>query len=329
MLKTYDLKEIDIPNVRQEEKRLTETYKYQLEILFDLVKKLGFQAIYLLIDRPDETEKTGNNPEATYRLIQPLIKDLELLGLDGYGFKFFLWDQIEKFHREDARPDRILQYKLTWKRSVLQNVLSLRLKAFSTNHISTFKQLMSTETEVDVDEAICLMSNGSPRNLIRICERIFTFQAESNPDSMKIDFNSVDRGILDFCEMFFKEIYGEDLLKIIQRVGRELFTTNYVANDILKITTNSARNKITNWVNIGLVNQVGTVSVSYSTKPVNFYCVIDPIAVRLIHRTIPFDKFLNDRWIPCDNCASDNLIDIELYPEGNSPLCRECGRDLV
>lgn len=89
LLKSYGIDAIDLPDVKQEEKRLAETYKYQLESLLKLVKKLHFKSIYILIDRTDETEQTGNDPEATYRLIQPLIKDLELLGIEGYGFKFF------------------------------------------------------------------------------------------------------------------------------------------------------------------------------------------------------------------------------------------------
>ncbi|MDH5360669.1 MAG: hypothetical protein OEX03_08905 [Gammaproteobacteria bacterium] len=72
LLKKYDLEEIDLPDAKQEEKRLGETYKYQLETLLTLVRRIGFKSIYILIDRPDETEKTGNNPESTYHLIQPL-----------------------------------------------------------------------------------------------------------------------------------------------------------------------------------------------------------------------------------------------------------------
>lgn len=329
LLKNYNLEPIDLPDIKQEEKRLAETYKYQLELLLHLVNKLGFKSIYILIDRPDETEETGNNPEATYRLIKPLIKDLELLGLKGYGFKFFLWDQIEPYYREDARPDRISQYKLNWKRSSLKSVLSSRLKVFSENKISRFQQLVDPSIRRDIDEIICLMSNGSPRNMIRICERILAVQAEVDPDSTVISFNSIDKGILEFSEMLFKEAYGEDYLRDIQRVGRELFTTNYIANDVLKISGQGARNKITGWSDIGLVKQVGTVTVPLARRPVNFYCVIDPVAVRLIHRTVPLDKFLDDRWVPCAYCAADNLINIDLYPADNDAVCRDCGRVLL
>ncbi|NJN48356.1 MAG: hypothetical protein HC808_19865 [Candidatus Competibacteraceae bacterium] len=57
LLNNYNLESVDLPDARQEEKRLGETYKFQLESLLKLVKKIGFKSIYILIDRPDETEK--------------------------------------------------------------------------------------------------------------------------------------------------------------------------------------------------------------------------------------------------------------------------------
>ena len=113
----------------------------QLEYLGKLVRSIGFLSVYVLIDKPDETELTGNDAAATYRLIQPLIRDLELLGLNGFGFKFFLWDQIEASYRRDARPDRVQEYQLSWSRPGLQRLLSERLKSFSDGRFSTFGDL--------------------------------------------------------------------------------------------------------------------------------------------------------------------------------------------
>jgi len=112
LLKNYGLETINLPDLKQEEKRLAETYKHQLEVLVSLVKKIGFRSIYILIDKADESEKTGNNSENTYRLLRPLLTDLELLGLKGYGFKFFVWDQILPHFQIDARPDRVTQHSL-------------------------------------------------------------------------------------------------------------------------------------------------------------------------------------------------------------------------
>lgn len=329
VLKSYGLESIDVPDVKMEEKRLSETYKYQLEILLSLVRKLRFKSIYILIDRTDETEKTGNNPEATYTLIQPLLRDLELLGMKGFGFKFFLWDKIEPFYRKDARPDRVAQYNLTWTSRSLKTVLFKRMESFSEGKIKNMQSLMSSTTAINIDDALCVMAHNSPRNLIRACEKIFAAQAERNPESAKIDIQAVDSGVLIYSEMLCKELYGEDYTKDIQKVGRELFTTNYIANDVFKISGQGARNKITAWSDSGLVAKVGTVVVPPAKRPVNFYCVTDPVAVRLIHRTVNIEKFIQDRWVPCDHCLVDNLIDIDLYPEYNEAVCRSCGRELI
>ena len=328
LLRSYDLERIDLPTVRQEEKSLSETYKYQLEYLGKLVRSIGFKSVYVLIDKPDETELTGNDAVATYRLIQPVMRDLELLGLEGFAFKFFLWDQVESFYRKDARPDRIHEYQLSWKRQGLERLLTERLRSFSDGKISRFRELCEPGLSFDPDSAICLIANQSPRNVIRICERIFSAQAERKPDSSLIELEAIDQGILAFCLQVARDHYSEEYIRELQRVGRELFTINYLANDVFKVHANSVRNKITNWTSAGLLKQVGTVSVESSKRPLNFYHITDPAVVRLVHRNVGLAKFLEDRWVPCDACIFDNLAAIELYPNENPPICVNCGREL-
>ena len=328
LLKSYDLENIDLPTLKQEEKSLVETYKYQLEYLGRLARSIGFRAVYVLIDKPDETELTGNDAAATYRLIQPLIRDLELLGLDGFAFKFFLWDQIESFYRKDARPDRVQEYQLSWSRQGLERLLSERLKSFSDGRVTSFRDLCVSGFPYDPDGAICLIANHSPRNVIRICERVFAAQAERNPERNEVQLEAIDQGVMAYCTQVARDHYPVDYIRDLQRVGRELFTINFLANDVFKVQTNAVRNKITNWSNAGLVRKVGTVSVESSKRPLNFYYVSDPAIVRLIHRNVALDQFLKDRWVPCDSCGTDNLASIELYPDGNPPMCASCGREL-
>lgn len=329
LLKTYDLEPIDLPDIKQEEKRLSATYKYQLESLRSLARKIGFASIYILIDKVDETEQTGNDAQKTYSLIRPLIRDLELLGVEGYGFKFFLWDKVEDNYRVDARPDRVPQYKLKWTRHALRAVLSARLKAFSDNRIVSFQGLLAEVPEFDVDDAICVMSNGSPRNMIRICERILTAQSERDPNASSIDLVAFNNGIIEFSETLILELYGADILRDMQRIGRELFTTNFVANDILKISGQGARNKITGWANTGVIKQVGTISVPPARRPVNLYCAVDPVVVRIMHRTTPFKEFFLERWHTCTDCQTENLFHTSYYTGDNPPICRGCGRSFL
>jgi hypothetical protein len=329
LLKKYGLESIDLPDVIQEEKKLSASYKHQLEIIRDLCREIGIRSIYVLIDKVDETEETGNEPNKTYLLIRPLVRDLELLGLEGYGFKFFLWDQIEPFFREDARPDRVAQYQLKWSRQALETVLNKRLLAFSDGRINTFLELMSKDPGYSPDSVLSILANGSPRNLIRFCRRIFDVQAEMDPSSKSISPEAIDQASIIHSDQIAAELYGREISKSLQRVGRELFTINFLANEVFKTShVNTSRNKVTEWQKTGVVVQIGTVSIPQSRRPVNLYYVSDPSMNRLINRDVSLRSFIQDRWITCDSCSADNLMDISLIPPGNDLICFECHRPL-
>lgn len=119
------------------------------------------------------------------------------------------------------------------------------------------------------------------------------------------------------------------LTQILVTILVGTITTNFIANDILKISAQGARNKITGWTKAGLVQKVGTIAVPPAKRPVNFYCAVDPIAVRLMHRTTSIDAFFKDKWLPCGYCKTDNLINLDLYPLENEAVCRQCGKELI
>ena len=329
LLKKYNLEPIDLPDAKQEEKTLSETYKHQLSYLRDLVKRLGFKAIYVLVDKLDESEHTGNDAEAAYALLRPMLRDLELLGLSGYGFKFFVWDKISEHHREDARPDRIHQYRLEWSREQLQKVLRERLRAFSSGRKLSFRDICDDGIPFDIDAAICLVASKSPRNVIRLCEKIYAAQSDLDDRASSISSTAIDNGTLAYCEQVSNDTYGEDMIRELQRVGRELFTVNYLANDVFKVEANSVRNKITSWTNAGLVKQIGSLAVDTSRRPLNLYYVIDPAVVRLIHRTMSLEDILRNMWLPCSSCRADNLMDLSHFTGDNQPICAGCGRNLI
>jgi hypothetical protein len=329
LLKKYGIESIDIPEIQQEQKKLSETYKHQLEILLELIGKIGFKSIYILVDKVDESEKTGNDSAKTYDLIQPMLKDLEFLGLKGYGFKFFVWDKIEPLFRTESRPDRVPQYQLQWSRSLLENMLSKRLSAFSKGRIKCFKQIVDSSVSYNIDSALCIMSNGSPRNLIRLCEKIISSQAEIDNCATLISSTAINKATIDFSLQLSIELYGNDIVRDLQHVGRELFTINYLANDIFKLShENTSRNKVAAWENNGLIRQIGSVHLERGKRPANFYYVCDPSVIRLQQRSVNFDVFFKDRWINCTKCNIDNLMDVALFPIDNNPICINCGASL-
>ena len=330
VLKNYGLEAIDLPDLPQEQKKLSESYKHQLIVLCELARKIGLSAVYVLIDKVDETEKTGNNSDLSYRLVRPLLQDLDLLSLKGIGFKFFLWDAVQEMFRKDARPDRVPQFQINWTIPQLREALSKRMQAFSGGKVKAFSDVVDDSVKFDPDLVISILANGSPRNMIRMCESIVAAQAEVDPGATKISSEAIDQGARRFCEQVVVEQYGAEIVKDLQRVGRELFTINFLSNDVFKTThENTSRNKVTAWTRCGVVRQIGEVSTSEAKRPMNFYCVVDPAMVRAIHAGVSIEKLLSDRWIPCTHCTHNNLMDIGLFPDKNDPVCCKCGRALV
>jgi hypothetical protein len=302
-------------------------HKSQLEALYGLVRKVGFKSIYVLIDKVDETPASNNDAKATYQIVKPLLVDLELLGLKGYCFKFFLWDAAEQYYRDgDARPDRITIYKLTWDRKLLQNLLAERLRAYSNGQHASFASVAPDVTTPD--ELMALLANQSPRSLISIGNSILAAQAESDPNSKVVVEAAFDAGVIDYCDKHVRDSYGQHgPLREILKVGQEVFTTNHCATNVFKISVNGAREKIQSWTRAGLVVEAGTVKVLTSNKPVNVYCIVDPCVVRLIHRVRPLKEVARNRWHVCSKCGKDNFFDASTVLDFE-PSCINCQQPL-
>ncbi len=310
--------------------KLDKSRKFQLSQLYDITKNMGFKSIYILIDKIDETELTGNNPEKAYQLIAPLIRDLDLLSLNGYGFKFFIWDKLFNDFVKDARPDRVSQFQLEWHRTSLEKVLSKRVKTFSGNKINELNQICDTDTfNTSVDTIAAILSNRSPRNMIRFCQKVLAAQAEIDAKEQFLTLEAIDKASILFSEEITNERYGSQVCKDLLRTNRGTFTINYLANNIFRTEhINTSRNKVTKWISLDLVQQIGTITLPTSPKPVNLYIVKDPAMLRLIYSTKSIVAFFDDLWIPCNYCSNDNLIDLSEYPKDSGPVCAKCGREL-
>lgn len=329
LLKTYDLPEIDLPSLKQEEKKLNESYKYQLELLYNISNKFGFKSIYVLLDKIDETEKTGNDELASYKLIEPLIKDLDTHSLKGYAFKYFLWDKIYPFYLKGGRPDRITQHNLIWSRKALITMLSKRLSVFSDGKIDSFQDLFDYKFSPSADDIIITLSGYSPRNIIRLCDEIVSEQTLIDSDVSKLDKRVLDRASLKYSEKICNEIYGEKALKDIKKIDREIFTISYLASNVYKTHNNSVRPKVSSWEKLGLCHNIGNDKGGASKKPTQVYLISDPRANRLINSKIPVEDWIKASWTPCIHCDADILLDINKVGNDYELQCWRCDRDFI
>jgi hypothetical protein len=293
--------------------------KAHLEIVRDLLKSVGLTSLYVLIDKVDETPQTGNNAEDSFHLVKPLLRDLELLQMKGIGFKFFLWDKLEPHHRDFARADRIQQFTLSWSATELRTMLSRRLAAFSNGNVEDLGQLTDAQLADPLHSLVVLFANGSPRDMIRVCQEILSEQLRIDPASEKIGLDAVLEGITKFSTKRSQELLPAHIIRELFKVGKVEFTTNHIANNVFKIEVNSARNKIRLWEQMGVVERIGEIHTG--GRPVFNYAVTDIRVARAMLSQLSLVDFISKKLANCRNCMAVLTRDWDHSPAGTCHLC--------
>ncbi len=296
--------------------------KIHLEIVRDLVRSVGFSSIYVLIDKVDETAVTGNNAEASFELVKPLVRDLELLQVKGIGFKFFLWDRLEPRYSEFARPDRIEQFHLSWTSDEIDKMLSRRLEVFSEDRVRNLSQLTDAELAEPLHFLVVLFSGGSPRDMIRICQEILAQQLQTGPGEEKLGLNAIVEGISKFCSRRAQELLPPEVFKELVKTGRIDFTTNFIANDVFKIEVNSARNKIVEWTKTGAVEKVGQLYTG--SRPIHHYAITDVRVAKAVLPQVNLGDFMRKKLRRCGGCKQIMARDWDIQ---KAQTCHRCGME--
>lgn len=320
LLKNFNLQGVDIVKFEDNEKKLTRSYKYRLKLFKDVCLKLGFESVYVLLDKVDENELTGNKAEDSFKMIQSIIRDLELLEMDKYGFKFFLWNQLESYFREYSRPDRVDQFTLEWSNEELEKMLSKRLSTYSGGKITKLEQITKKFQE-DLTPLVILFAQKSPRDAIRICKQIIAEQREINPESNCIESKAILDGIDNFCKIRALEITDEMKIRELRKIGFVEFTIPYLANDVFKISKNGARSKVNVWEDLGIVKKVGTKIVKTSDRPVNNYTISDIRVAKYVFEKMLVLEFIKNKYKECPNCSEVLLSDWDISKKRGCPKC--------
>lgn len=301
---------------------LEESEKYQLEKIRKITLKMNFSAIYVLIDRVDESSLTGNDASLSSKLIEPLLKDLDLLEMEGFGFKFFLWDQLENYCSEHLRKDRISYHSLKWQDEELKMMLSRRLQAYS-NKINNFSKIVDGNLPLDVNSLIILFAQKSPRNAIRIIQDIIAEQREIDQNVRKISSKAITRGIECFSQKKASEILDENTIRDLRKIASLEFTINYLSNDIYKCPQDTVRGKIKKWKDLGVIENIG--KEKGRKRPVNKYCIGDITIAKHILSEMSLENFINMKYSQCPYCDATLLRDWE---KENIKICHKCSSEI-
>jgi len=298
----------------------------QLKTLGNLAKTLGYLSTYILIDRVDENDLTGNDARKSFAFIRSLLMNLNFLQLPGFAIKFFLWHPLIEEFREQGRPDRISIYELQWSESQLMEMLANRLKAYSNESVISFSSLCEEIGHLNIDEILALLSEGSPRNLIRLCQSIIDQQSEIDSTAKKLSLAAINDGVRTFSSQYCHQMVPAAMLRDLQKVQRADFTVSYVYREIFKVSQPAGLAKIRNWQSHGLAKLVGATKESSGSKPSYSYALSSVLLAHNIFSHLSLFDFMKAKVLKCHKCSTYNVRDWDVRPEQN---CSSCQQSLV
>lgn len=272
-----------------------------METFTKLAEDAGYKAVYILVDKIDETDYTGGQSNKAARLVHSLLTNIRLLEIARGAFKFFLWENVKSHFGEELRTDRIKMKQTEWSDKDLERMLVGRIGAYSLKR-ATIDTLFKDEIKNEIISMLVKLSFKSPRDLNRLMESIFAeAAAEATDDDYKIGRHAVMQGINKFAEERSEELYGNEVVSRVVRMNKQLFTIPDVAATF-KITggreaseveetsdrtaTNKARNVVGKWKSCGIIEQLESGIQSDQSgrrRPLNQYAVIDPRVVYLMN----------------------------------------------
>lgn len=313
--------QVSVTLEQEAEKVNTDGPRYFWDALVSITAKLGYRAVYFLVDKVDEAKGSGIDSKVAADLIAELVTDLPTLEHPGVAFKFFLWDQMRQHLLADGlRGDRMEVIRFTWTHAELSDMLSRRLKTFSAEKIQSFNDLMEPDCPIDVHLLLVHLSNGSPRDVIRMARSIVTEHTRVENAAEKISLRTVYRSVHDFSvervqESFAK--YSKDFAKVPE--------PSFVVGDLTKVFKHSptgVSNKIQAWVASGAVVSLGT-RANPGAKPPHLYGFAD-LRIVLAYRPLPDTELVLDNFaLQCPDCQT------WIVTGEAETSCPSCGSDVM
>jgi len=150
----------------------------RLELLVGVLRAIGYQTCFVLIDRIDELFETAPDWEAGAVMLAPLIANLALNQISGLACKYFIPTEIIEILRARRllREDRISCSKLSWGgpqgRDLLSKLLRNRLSVFSKDQLPSLAAIAAPDLR-DIDDILVTAAQESPRRLLNLGDTLF------------------------------------------------------------------------------------------------------------------------------------------------------------
>jgi hypothetical protein len=319
LLKKVGLDDIAVPTeLRGTTQGDSSSATYVFGQLLEIAAVLNWNSVYILIDKVDEAEGVNGDAAAAFGVIEALLMSLPTLEIPFVAFKFFLWDKLEQpFDDNDGRADRVEVSHLDWTVDDLSKMLAERLSWFSSRSITSFNDLMSSDTQLDVHLLLSHLSAGSPRDMIRLAQEILKEHTRSIGAPVEIAESTVISAIRIFSVQASKLRYKKHYQDLV-RIAEPTFTSSKLANDVFRIKVDAVRPKVEAWKQLGGVVQVGEQPQAKG-RPAYVYAISD---VRLIVAAAPAAEVLLALGNYCFVCSGCHRL---VITSSSFTHCAKCG----
>ena len=245
-----------------------------------------------------------------------------MLETPNLSFKFFLWDALKPYTVEAARPDRVFSYELRWTWTQIIEMLSKRTEAYSKGKIKNFESLFDNRKSLG---RIILFSELSPRDCIRICNRVLSEQFKENPNSLTFSEPVVDRSIEQFCKEKAQElIVNSTNLKHLTKTNRVSYTIEELVTAKVAADSPAIRNIINPWTTAGFLKKIGLVERK-NAKSVNEYAYQDIRLAFMATPTLSLEQFINTKVRRCKTPSCKTFYYRDFDRKGY--CCPECNTE--
>jgi len=224
-------------------------------------------------------------------------------------------------YRTVARPDRVKYYGLRWETKQLTEMLSRRLKAHSAEKITSLGEISAADARDDVDRAVALFSQGSPRNTIRICKEILDQQSEIDSSAKVLSTESVVKGFAVFAQNYTNEILPENIIRDLQKMRRADFTVKYIYTDIFRFTQQAGMTKVRSWQDAGVVEQIGSIQETRGSRPSNHYGVSNLLVLKHMFPELTVFDLLQRKIRVC-KCGQTVVREWDRNPQNTCHNCQ-------
>ena len=219
-----------------------------------LAKGIGIDHVFVLVDRVDEFHGTAGQPARQADLLMPLLANVPLRGI--IFFKFFLPRELlpilrQRLGPDEFREDKTLSLEVEWKDEEIARLLQTRLAAGSQGKISSFASLVEGKP-ADVDGQLVEFAHRSPRDLVRLCNRIFIEHTRVPTEKLYLEPDEIQTARRWFARTRARELYGDEWLAQLLRLAETPFTAKAVGQ-ALNLAEDKTKALLKSWKEKGLV----------------------------------------------------------------------------